>query len=282
MKNTKHTVTDQEIVHALLEHVSQEKAAAFLEICTATIRRRLDRPACQDLYLRARCEQNSFLRARAQQDVPSVLHMFAEIMADTKAKAGDKLLACKALLKHANTFELEHLQSSLDDMQERIENKEQMMWEGPRDMSRTSLETKGTVRKKSASAAKIDRIVFAMLQYHGNRIQAAVACDMSRETLWRWWQKPEVKAQYRKELNAIYLRGMAMMQQAAATAYVFIHRMMKATETRYSVRIQCGDTILCYARKGVQVELRDRKDALDARTLILEGDVPRRSPGMMD
>jgi hypothetical protein len=275
MKNNKHA-TDQKIILALLEHVTQERAAAALGICTATIRRRSDKPEFQAQYLRARSDQLSLLRARAQQAVPSVLQMFLGIMGDPNAKAGPKLQACISILRHANTFELEHLQITMDDMEEDIDDKEKM-WGDEDDPLTFHLEKKftsppeikHTVRKRGASAAKIDKIVFAMIQHRGNREKVALECKLSRETVWRWLQKPEVRAQYRKELNAIYLRGMAMMQQATEAAFAFIEHLMKDNNIPASVRLQCGNSLLHFAKAGADLDLRERRDALRARKLVL-------------
>lgn len=282
MKNSKHTATDQQIILALLDNFTQEKAAASLGICAATIRRRLDKLEFQKLYLQARRDQHSFLRARARQAVPSVLQAFAEIMGDETAKAADRFKACKSIQKHAETFELEHLQASIDEVQEHIERKENMMEEGNGlDISRLlRLKTKSerfpaTARKTSATAAKINQVVFAMIQHPGNRTKAALDCHMSTETFWRWWQKPEVKATYRKELVAIDLRGNALIQQATVAAYTYMELLMKSNTTPVAVRLQSGNSILHYARAGTQMDLQERKDELDARRLILDPDVSK-------
>jgi hypothetical protein len=290
-KNKKHAVTDQEIIHGLLEHATQEKAAAAMGICTATIRRRSDKPEFQELYLRARSDQRWFLRARAQQAVPAVLQMFVEIMGNKDAKAGDKLRASRGILRHANTCALEHAQLRVDGLQESIEQKEKMCREEDEEdeedeeheeteedlhlayKSNSRSEVKSTARKGGASSAKINKIVFAMIQHHGNRGKVALECKMSRESLWRWLQKPEVKTLYRKELNAAYLRGLAVMQQAAETAYAFIDRLMKDNNTPASVRIQSGNALLDFARAGFDLDLKERVDDLEARKLLQEPDL---------
>jgi DUF1680 family protein len=72
----------EEIIFAMLEHHSQEGAAAYLGMCTATIRRWLDKPEFQELYRQARRDQYWFLQARAQQAAPANVQMLLEIMAD--------------------------------------------------------------------------------------------------------------------------------------------------------------------------------------------------------
>lgn len=265
MTDIEQTAKAQEIILALLEHHSQEKAAASLNMCPATLRRWLDKPEFQALYLRARRDRYWLLRARAQQAAPAAVQTLLELMADKSSGAAAQFRACRSVLLRANTFRFEQGQVS-------AERNEQIYREDteydfspylpPEALSESPCEVEETARKAGASADKINQIVLAMVQHGGNRAKAAVACGMSPVTIWRWMQKPEVQEQYRKEIRAAYLRAKALLQHTADMAFSIIERIMHDPKAPATVRLRIIEFVIDFGDLGAGEDLHERNEVL--------------------
>jgi DNA invertase Pin-like site-specific DNA recombinase len=245
MKITKSAAQAERIILAMLEHCTQEKAAAALGMSVDTIRRWLRKPEHQELYLKARSDAYSHVVGRARVVAPSAAATLLAVIADPKAPPAVRLRASAAILRGANTFQFEDEKARLDRLQtkgqEEREETEQVPCKG-----------QGNSGRSRASAAKIDRMALAVL-HHGSVSKAAAACGVPTSTIWRWSQKPEFQEHCRKARYEKYSLAISVIQWAANTAMSTLIRLKD--DEKVGIRVRAAEMILELARTGVQGDL---------------------------
>jgi hypothetical protein len=113
-----------QIIVALLEHSSLEKAAAALGVTDVTIWRWLQKPDFQEAYRQARREAFSRSVARLQQAAGAAVSTLLKVMVDKDAPASSRVRAADSVLDHAATaLELEDLEVRLRRIEELEKNK---------------------------------------------------------------------------------------------------------------------------------------------------------------
>jgi hypothetical protein len=273
MKATTQAAQAERIILALLEHNTQERAAAALGMSASTIRRRMLIPEFQELYREARRQQYSHIIRRAQQAAPLAARTLSLIMVDKSAPTAVRSRASRSILSRANSHQLEDLVAQVENL-EQIQRDDKLMEaalvkthrefsHGPRHHAKSPVQAVGqrTQRKDNISTAKMDRIIFALFE-HGSHVKAADACGLSPVTIWRWTQKPAFQEQYRKALRETYSRAMAILQQGASAAVSFQMRLMNDKDAPAGVRVQAAEFILDLASTGAQEDLQERIDVL--------------------
>jgi DNA invertase Pin-like site-specific DNA recombinase len=265
MNTNKSTAQAERIILALLEHFTEEKAAVTLGMSTSTIRRWLKRPEFQELYRKARLDAFSHVTGRAQYMAPSAAATLTSIANDPTASPAAQFRAAEALLKHANTFQLEELKARMESMktlreEEMEETENDNSYVAPQGNSVLSYEDETSPKKTGASAAKMDRICLAVLQ-HGSTSKAAVACGVSPVTVWRWSRKPEFQEQCRKARCEKYFFAISFLQRTANAAMSTMIRLMSGKNVM--IRIRAAEFILELARTGVQEDLLAGVDDLE-------------------
>ncbi|HYM13657.1 MAG TPA: hypothetical protein VEU62_23155 [Bryobacterales bacterium] len=91
----------EQIIAALLEHPTQEKAAAAAGISTVTLWRWLRKPKFQKALLQARREAYSQAVARLQQGSAAAAATLLRVMCDGAAPASTRVRAADKVLGHA-------------------------------------------------------------------------------------------------------------------------------------------------------------------------------------
>lgn len=91
----------EQIIAALLEHPTQEKAAAAAGISTVTLWRWLRKPTFQKALLQARREAYSQAVARLQQGSAAAAATLLRVMCDGTAPASTRVRAADKVLNHA-------------------------------------------------------------------------------------------------------------------------------------------------------------------------------------
>ena len=108
-----------EIILALLEHGTIEKAAAALGISDITVWRWLKKPEFDEAYRKARRAAFSRSIGRLQHAGGAAVTTLLKVMVDKEAAAGSRVRAADCVLDHAaNAFEL-------DDVEVRLQRLEQ-------------------------------------------------------------------------------------------------------------------------------------------------------------
>ena len=109
---------DQMIV-ALLEHSSLEKAAAALGVTDVTLWRWLQKPEFQEAYRQARREAFSRSVARLQQAAGAAVSTLLKVMVDKDAPAASRVRAAHSVLDlAAKALELEDIEVRLQRLEQ--------------------------------------------------------------------------------------------------------------------------------------------------------------------
>jgi hypothetical protein len=237
-----------------------------LGISAATIHRWLQKPEFQQLYRERRRERYSQIIGRAQHAAPLAARTLLQVMVDKRAPAAAQSRAARCILNRADSFRIEDLQAQIEKLEQaqRNDGLPATELEGTQFSGGHHQEThfpqgkaEGSSRKTDASAAKMERIILALLE-HGTPAKAAVACGISSVTIWRWSQKPAFQQRYRKVLRESHSSAMEIMQQGASAAMSFQKRML-TDKAPAAVRVQATEFILDLA-------------SLEARTRICKRD----------
>jgi len=244
----------QSIIFALLQCATQQEAAASLGMSAATLRRWLDKSEFQELYLEARQDQYWFLKARVQQTVSAAVQTVLEIMADATHGPAAQYQACRSVLHSSNTFRFQagQIRAASAEQIQREETRADDPSSFPEEEPSFPSEKKGTARKAGAEAAKINRMVLAMVQHRGNRKKAAVDCDASPITIWRWMKRLDFQEQYRKELRAEYFRTKLLLQHTADMAFSIIERIMRDRKTPSLLRVRIAQFVFDFADRAAE------------------------------
>jgi len=235
------SVTDEQIVIALLETMTPKEAAAALGIDSTTLWRRLQKPELRGKHLAARAEayaENMACLAHASQ--VALLNLMKR-MVDQKQGASSRVKAAICALKHADTFALETQQIRSKEMKaaDRL----------PDSPPPEELTTFGEPKKDlpweevGTSAAKSDRIILALLKY-GSKDKAAAALGISFTTLWRWSQKPGFRERSASIRSEIFFGTLQLRQQAATMARVTLLAILADKNTPSKPLIEVANYIL--------------------------------------
>jgi len=108
-----------QIMVALLEHGSIEKASAALGVSDVTVWRWLQKPEFQEAYRRARREAFSRSVARLQHASSAAVSTLLRVMVDKEAPAGSRVRAADCVLDHAKSaIEIEDIEVRLERLEQ--------------------------------------------------------------------------------------------------------------------------------------------------------------------
>ena len=111
MKSGASSSKGDQIILALLEHGTIEKAAASLGVSDVTVWRWLKKPDSQEAYRKARRDAFSRSIARLQHASGSAVSVLLRVMVDKDAPAASRVRAADSVLdRAANAIELEDLE----------------------------------------------------------------------------------------------------------------------------------------------------------------------------
>lgn len=112
----------QQLVLALLQQPSIEKAAKSVGISPVTAWRISKTPEFQDEYRRARREAYGQSMARLQQASGAAVSTLLEVMNNSKNPAAVRVRAAEAVLRHAgDSFGAEELSARVDSLEQRMQ-----------------------------------------------------------------------------------------------------------------------------------------------------------------
>jgi hypothetical protein len=94
----------------------------------------------------------------------------------------------------------------------------------------------------------------AALLTQRNIEDAARAAHIGTNTLLRWLQLPEFKAEYRKARREAVGQTMARMQQATGAAGSIVLKLMTDPNVPAAVRLRAAECVLDRATKGIELE----------------------------
>ena len=120
------TARDVKIV-ALLEHPTQEKAAAALGISTVTLWRSMQKPEFAKAYRKARREAFSQSVARLQQASNAAVGTLLRVMTDREAPAASRVRAADVVLQSSlRGMEMEDIEARVSELErQRLEKPEE-------------------------------------------------------------------------------------------------------------------------------------------------------------
>src|SRR6266567_129441 len=98
---------------------------------------------------------------------------------------------------------------------------------------------------------KKEQAIAALLS-HKSVEEAARAVDLDPNTLLRWLQLPEFKAEYHKARREAVGQSVARMQQATGAAGVNILKLMTDPNVPAAVRLRAAECVFDHAIKGIE------------------------------
>src|SRR5262245_916864 len=93
----------------------------------------------------------------------------------------------------------------------------------------------------------------AALLEHSTIIAAAEDCGITRETLWRWMQRPDFQVAYRNARAQVFEAALSALQQASLDAAKTLHKILTDTAAPASVRVSASRTVLEMVLKAREV-----------------------------
>jgi predicted DNA-binding protein (UPF0251 family) len=259
MKDNSPSIEADRIILALLEHGTQEKAAAALGISATTVWRWFQKPEFQDQYRAARRQALSHSKGLLLQAAPAAAAILLSIMRDKKARAANRLRASKSILKHGSKPELEALLARIASLEQ---TQNDTGYASAKEAAFAPLgKGAGTPKKISAATVMTERIVAALLE-HGSHAQAAASLNISVTTVWRHLQTPECKEQLAKARREAYSRAIVMLQHAAKTAVLTLLSLM-VDERRPAIQVQAADCVLEYCSECAREDAQGRVEELE-------------------
>jgi hypothetical protein len=114
------------MIVALLEHSTQEKAAAALGISTVTLWRAMQRPEFVEAYRAGRRKAFSQSVARLQQASNAAVGTLLRVMTDQEAPAASRVRAADVVLQTAlRGMQIEEIEARVSEFDDRLEAIEQ-------------------------------------------------------------------------------------------------------------------------------------------------------------
>jgi predicted DNA-binding protein (UPF0251 family) len=106
------------MIVALLEHLTQEKAAAVLGISTVTLWRQMQDPDFAAAYRKARRQAVSLSVARLQQATSAAVATLLRVMSDRDAPAASRVRAADVVLQGAfRGMEIEDIEARVSELE---------------------------------------------------------------------------------------------------------------------------------------------------------------------
>jgi hypothetical protein len=106
------------MIVALLEHLTQEKAAAVLGISTVTLWRQMQKPDFAEAYRKARRQAVSLSVARLQQASSAAVATLLRVMSDREAPAASRVRAADVVLQGAfRGMEIEDIEARVAELE---------------------------------------------------------------------------------------------------------------------------------------------------------------------
>jgi predicted DNA-binding transcriptional regulator AlpA len=119
-------VRQDRMIVALLDHLTQEKAAAALGISTVTLWRQMQKPDFAIAFRKARRQAVSLSVARLQQATGAAVATLLRVMTDREAPASTRIRAADMVLQGAfRGMEIEDIEVRLADLEEAAETPKQ-------------------------------------------------------------------------------------------------------------------------------------------------------------
>jgi transposase-like protein len=100
---------------------------------------------------------------------------------------------------------------------------------------------------------KKEQAIAALLS-HKSVEEAARAVDLDPNTLLRWLQLPEFKAEYHKARRQAVGQSVVRMQQATGAAGVTILKLMTDPNVHVAVRLRAAECVFDHSIKGIELE----------------------------
>jgi hypothetical protein len=100
---------------------------------------------------------------------------------------------------------------------------------------------------------KKEQAIAALLS-HKSVEEAARAVDLDANTLLRWLQLPEFKAEYLKARREAVGQAVARLQQATGAAGVTILKLMTDPNVPAAVRLMAAECVFDHAIRGIELE----------------------------
>lgn len=113
--NNRRSLTDEEIIAALIEQGTIKAAAASLGCTVKTLYARMKKPAFKDLYAQAKGEFIKTAAAKLQGNLCGAIDVIADIMADKGTASQTRLNAAVSILQYGAKY------TEAFDILERIE-----------------------------------------------------------------------------------------------------------------------------------------------------------------
>jgi hypothetical protein len=110
---------NEQIILALLQHSSMEKAAQALGVSDVTLWRWMKKPKFQEEFRRARREAFSQAIARLQQSSAAAVSTLLRVMVDQSTPASSRIRAASCVLDNAiRAMELEDIETRLSRLEQ--------------------------------------------------------------------------------------------------------------------------------------------------------------------
>jgi len=235
----------EQIIAALLEHGSREKAAAALGISPSTIWRWQQKPEFQEQYSRARGAVFSRAMGRLQQAADIAVTTVLTIMVGKDQPAASRVRAAASVLNYAT-------ETYMQDLQARVEALEDAKKTSKADGALPDQRKRAT-GKEASSAARQEGLIVAILE-HGSYEKAALALGISAATVRRRVKQPHFQKQYSKARREKFSTCIERLLNAASPAITVLMKSMGDTNTRASTRLQAADTVLERAYQNLFLE----------------------------
>jgi len=120
------TARQDRMIVALLDHLTQEKAAAALGISTVTLWRQMQKPEFAEKFRKARRQAVSLSVARLQQATGAAVATLLRVMTDREAPASSRIRAADMILQGAfRGMEIEDIEARLAELERAAETSNQ-------------------------------------------------------------------------------------------------------------------------------------------------------------
>jgi hypothetical protein len=115
-------IRQERMIVALLDHLTQEKAAAALGISTVTLWRQMQKPGFAAAFRQARRQAVSLSVARLQQATGAAVATLLRVMTDREAPASTRVRAAEMVLQSAfRGMEIEDIEARVTELERAAE-----------------------------------------------------------------------------------------------------------------------------------------------------------------
>jgi len=120
MKNDRTGAKIDRIILALLEHPTDQKAAAALGVSPVTIWRCKKKPEFQERFYEARREARSRRNARLEYAANTAVAVLQKMMVDKTAPHASVVKAATSILANADAYEKEELAARIERIEQKL------------------------------------------------------------------------------------------------------------------------------------------------------------------